>query len=91
MQNSYKKRKALVALLEDPDERIYLVVSQVIRLEGTGMLELLDEVIYNVELNDLQRFRAAEISETIRLEAVRNELKLWKDSHEKDLLQAINS
>lgn len=91
MQNSYKKRKALVALLEDPDERIYLVVSQVIRLEGTGMLELLDEVIYNVELNDLQRFRAAEISETIRLEAVRNELKLWKDSHEKDLLQAIIS
>jgi regulator of sirC expression with transglutaminase-like and TPR domain len=91
MQNSFKKRKALVALLEDPDERIYLVVSQVIRLEGTVMLELLDEVSSKAEKSELQRFRASEIAEKIRLEAVRNELKLWKDSHEKDLLQAIIS
>ena len=78
-----------MALLEDPDERIYLVVSQVIRLEGTDMLEHLDEVISKGELSELQRFRAADISETIRLEAVRNELKLWKDSHEKDLLKHL--
>ncbi|MFM7664011.1 MAG: transglutaminase family protein [Bacteroidota bacterium] len=89
MQNSYKKRKALVALLEDPDERIYLVVSQVIRLEGHGMLELLDQVIAHAESNNLQRSRSTEIAEAIRLDAVRNELSLWKDSQEKDLLQAI--
>ncbi|MFM7388227.1 MAG: hypothetical protein ACKO5L_08720, partial [Bacteroidota bacterium] len=74
MQNSYKKRKALVALLEDPDERIYLVVSQVIRLEGNCMLELLDQVIAHAESNDLQRSRSTEIAEAIRLDAVRNEL-----------------
>lgn len=91
MQNSLKKRKALVALLEDPDERIYLVVSQVIRLEGKAMLELLDPVVLNDQLSNLQRSRADDIAEAIRLDAVRNELRLWKDSYEKDLLQAIIS
>lgn len=80
-----------MALLEDPDERIYLVVSQVIRLEGKAMLELLDPVVLNDQLSNLQRSRADDIAEAIRLDAVRNELRLWKDSYEKDLLQAIIS
>lgn len=91
VMNSLKKRKALVALLEDPDERIYLVVSQVIRLEGIGMLDLLDAVMSNDSPSTLHRSRASEIAESIRLDAVRRELSLWKDSQEKDLLQAIIS
>jgi len=56
--SSIRKRKALVALLEDPDERIYLVVSQVIRFEGLDILELLLQVVRNEALSDLHRERA---------------------------------
>ncbi|NDB33766.1 MAG: hypothetical protein EB023_00095 [Flavobacteriia bacterium] len=89
--SSEKKRKALVALLEDPEEKIFLVVAQVIRLEGLGIVHLLQEASVNQELSELHRSRAAEIARNIRIDAVRKELATWKDSSDKDLLQAIIS
>jgi len=89
--SSIRKRKALVALLEDPDERIYLVVSQVIRFEGLDILELLLQVVRNEALSDLHRERARNIADLIRLDTARKELSTWKESPEKDLLQGIIS
>jgi hypothetical protein len=89
--SSIRKRKALVALLEDPDERIYLVVSQVIRFEGIEILDLLLQVTENPSLSDLHRERAKEITDLIRLDAAQKELSSWKESPEKDLLQGIIS
>lgn len=91
VKNSDKKRKALIALLEDPDERIFLVVSQVIRLEGFAIIDQLQEAIDNIDLTELHRNRAVEIARAIRLDEVRKELSTWKESSEKDLLQAILS
>ena len=91
MKNSDKKCKALIALLEDPDERIYLVVSQVIRREGFAIIDRLLEAENNLKLSELHRGRAAEIARTIQIDEVRKELSTWKESSEKDLLQAILS
>lgn len=91
MKNSDKKCKALIALLEDPDERIYLVVSQVIRREGFAIIDRLLEAENNLKLSELHRGRAAEIARTIQIDEVRRELSTWKESSEKDLLQAILS
>jgi succinate dehydrogenase flavin-adding protein (antitoxin of CptAB toxin-antitoxin module) len=58
---SDRKRKALIDLLEDPDERIYLVIKQVIKSEGQHILPMLTQVINNEESIPLQSQRAQEI------------------------------
>ena len=86
---SDRKRKALIDLLEDPDERIYLVIKQVIKSEGQHILPMLTQVINNEESIPLQSQRAQEILYAIRLEVISQEFLNWKDSSDKDLLKAI--
>ena len=71
---SDRKRKALVDLLEDPDERIYLVIKQVIKSEGQFIVPLLTEVITNEKSIPLQCHRAQEILYAIRLEIISQEI-----------------
>jgi regulator of sirC expression with transglutaminase-like and TPR domain len=86
---SDRKRKALVDLLEDPDERIYLVIKQVIKSEGQFIVPMLTQVITNEKSIPLQYHRAQEILYAIRLEGISQEFLNWKDSSDKDLLKAI--
>jgi len=86
---SNRKRKALVDLLEDPDERIYLVIKQVIKAEGILIEPFLIEVLSTESSSGKQKIRAAEILQAIRLESVTKELLSWSSSSEKDLLKAI--
>lgn len=86
---SNRKRKALVDLLEDPDERIYLVIKQVIKAEGKLIEPFLMEVLSNEAAGSVQVSRASEILQAIRLDAVSNELLTWSTSADKDLLKAI--
>jgi hypothetical protein len=58
---SDRKRKALVAFLEDPDERIYLVIKQVIKAEGQAIIPMLNAVLNEESSAQIQRFRAFEI------------------------------
>jgi len=88
---SDKKRKALVALLEDPDERIYLVIKQVIKSEGERIVPILNDVLASDSTSSLQRNRVTEILFSIRLAQVSLELNSWRDSSEKDLLKALLS
>jgi len=88
---SDRKRKALVDLLEDPDERIYLVIKQVIKAEGSVMFPMLNAILESKDSSTLHRNRVLEILQVIRFEAVTSELLSWRDSSEKDLLQAILS
>ena len=86
---SNRKRKALVDLLEDPDERIYLVIKQVIKAEAQLIEPFLVEVLSNESAGIMQISRASEILQAIRLDAVSNELLTWSTSADKDLLKAI--
>ena len=88
---SDRKRKALVALLEDPDERIYLVIKQVIKAEGQAIIPMLNAVINEESSAQIQRFRALEIVQAIHIDEVSRELMNWRDSSDKDLLKAIVS
>lgn len=86
---SDKKRKALISLLEDPDERIYLVIKQVIKSEGERIITFLQETINASFTLPLQKSRAEEILLLIRLDQITSELISWKGSHDKDLLKAL--
>lgn len=86
---SDRKRKALVALLEDPDERIYLVIKQVIKAEGQAIIPMLNSVINAESPVKIQRIRAMEIVQAIHTDAISKELLNWRDSSDKDLLKAI--
>ncbi|MEY3049492.1 MAG: hypothetical protein RL365_1530, partial [Bacteroidota bacterium] len=86
---SDRKRKALVALLEDPDERIYLVIKQVIKAEGQAIIPMLNAVIIDESSAQIQRLRALEIVQAIHIDEVSRELMNWRASSDKDLLKAI--
>lgn len=89
MVMSDKKRKALVALIEDPDERTYIVISHVLRNEGLLVIPLLETVLEQPSATELQVFRAQELLNTIRFDFLEVELSKWLSSPDKDLLQAI--
>ena len=88
---SDRKRKALVDLLEDPDERIYLVIKQVIKAEGQAIIPMLNAVLDSETSSVMQRNRVYDILQLIRFEAVSSELLSWRESSDKDLLKAILS
>lgn len=86
---SDRKRKALVSLLDDPDEKIYLVIKQVIKSESLHVISDLEMILDSTIESPLKQIRAKNILREIRNELIIKELEDWKSSSEKDLLQGI--
>ncbi|MFY7707724.1 MAG: transglutaminase family protein [Flavobacteriales bacterium] len=78
---------ALITLIEDPDEVIYLQVRSALKSYGEQIIPHLE---YYWELNDfgpLFQTRLEELINTIQYESVYDRLKRWKQSEDKDLLE----
>ncbi len=78
---------ALITLIEDPDEAIYLQVRSALKSYGEQIIPHLE---YYWELNDfgpLFQTRLEELINTIQYESVYDRLKRWKQSEDKDLLE----
>lgn len=84
-----RKRKALVSLLEDPDEKIYLVIKQVIKAERERIEPMLQEALKESLRGSKYFERIASILHEIHIDRVKRNLKDWKMSSEKDLLKAL--
>lgn len=85
---SDKKKKALVTLLDDPDENIYQVIKQVIKSEKEQFVELLESETFQFD-DSLKSERAQDLLSEIRQDILIKELEDWKSSSDKDLLKGI--
>jgi hypothetical protein len=77
---------ALISLIEDPDESIYLQVRSELKNYGEDIIPHLEHFW---ELNDfgtLFQTRLEELISSIQYDSVYNRLKKWIASEEKDLL-----
>lgn len=78
---------ALISLIEDPDEAIYLQVRN--ELKGYGE-QILPQLEYYWELNDFGQLfqnRLEELISSIQYESIYKRLKEWKASEDQDLLE----
>jgi regulator of sirC expression with transglutaminase-like and TPR domain len=78
---------ALISLIEDPDEMIYLQVRNELKTYGEQIIPHLE---YYWELNDfgpLFQSRLEELISSIQYDSVYQRLKAWKISEDQDLLE----
>lgn len=81
------KLKALISLVEDPDEEVFSHVRERILEFGTEVISLLENSWMERDLGDQFRDRIADIIRDIQLEDVKRRLVVWYDSPQKDLLE----
>lgn len=81
------KIKALINLLDDPDEMIYNQVREAIINEGNDIIPLLEESWENIDHGSLYRSRLEELVHTIQFTNTAKSLQNWIDSPNKDLLE----
>jgi regulator of sirC expression with transglutaminase-like and TPR domain len=78
---------ALITLIEDPDEHIYMQVRTELKTYGEDIIPQLEQYW---ELNDfgpLFQTRLEELIQSIQYESVYQRLRNWRDSGEQDLLE----
>lgn len=79
--------RALITLIDDPDEDIYLEVrSRIVSLGGPVVPDL-ERAWETDDLGDLFRNRIEDILHTIHLGGVTDRLKAWRDTGGEDLLE----
>ncbi len=79
--------RALITLIDDPDEDIYWEVrSRIVSLGGPVVADL-ERAWETDDLGDLFRNRIEDILHTIHLGGVTDRLKAWRDSGGEDLLE----
>lgn len=79
--------RALITLIDDPDEDIYLEVrSRIVSLGGPVVADL-ERAWETDDLGDLFRNRIEDILHTIHLGGVTDRLKAWRDAGGEDLLE----
>jgi len=81
------KIKALINLLDDPDEMVYNQVREAIIKEGSEVIPLLEESWENVDHGSLYRSRLEELVHTIQLSRTTQLLSQWINDADKDLLE----
>lgn len=81
------KLKALISLVEDPDEEVFSHVRERLLEFGTEVISLLENSWMERDLGDQFRDRIANIIRDIQLEDVKRRLVVWYDSPQKDLLE----
>jgi len=79
--------RALITLIDDPDENIYLDVRDRIVSLGENVVPVLERAWEHNDLGDLFRDRIEDILHTIHLAAVTDRLKAWKAAGGDDLLE----
>jgi regulator of sirC expression with transglutaminase-like and TPR domain len=79
--------RALITLIDDPDEGIYLEVRNRIVSLGGHVIPELERAWETDDLGDLFRNRIEDILHTIHLAGVTDRLKAWRDSGAEDLLE----
>ena len=79
--------RALITLIDDPDEDIYQEVRGRIVSLGSPVVPVLEQAWESDDLGDLFRNRIEDILHTIHLDVVAKRLKEWRDSGGDDLLE----
>jgi len=80
--------KALIALLEDPDQEVFQHVEQELITSGPVIIPLLEEN-WQASFDPLSQTRIENIIHKIQLEQVQNELQLWAIQNQEDLLEGL--
>ena len=84
--NKEKELKAMIELLEDPDERIYEQIKSRLLDMGEHVIPFLEAVWENTFNNELQN-KIELIIQTIQFDQVSSDLKFWAESGGTDLLE----
>lgn len=80
--------KAMISLLDDPNEQIYEQVKDELKKQGVEILPLL-HASYNGSDNELQRQRLKAIINSLKLSKLKREIQNWKKENTDDLLEGI--
>lgn len=84
MDNSFKL-KALIDLLDDPDNEVYTAVSEQIVTQGIGAVPDLERA-WEISNNEIVQNRIEDIIQTINFNKITNNLVNWANSETNDLL-----
>lgn len=79
--------QALINLIDDPDETIYVQVRERILAVGAPAVAALERAWEHDDLGDLFRNRIEDILHTIHLDVTYQRLKRWRDAGAEDLLE----
>ena len=79
--------RALITLIDDPDEGVYSQIRERIVSLGDPVVPVLEQAWEVDDLGDLFRNRIEDILHTIHLEGVTERLKAWKETGGDDLLE----
>jgi len=79
--------RALITLIDDPDEGVYNQVRDRIVSLGDDVVPVLERAWEYDDLGDLFRNRIEDILQTIHLGGVTDRMKAWKESGGEDLLE----
>ena len=79
--------RALITLIEDPDEGVYQQVRDRIVSLGDPVVPVLERAWEYDDLGDLFRNRIEDILQTIHLGSVTDRLRAWKTNGGEDLLE----
>lgn len=85
-ENKENELKAMIELLEDPDERIYEQIKSRLLDMGEHVIPFLEAVWENTFNNELQN-KIELIIQTIQFDQVLDDLKFWAESGGTDLLE----
>jgi len=83
--HSDTKIKALIELLDDPDEFIFSQVEQELKLIGNDIVPIL-EYAWGNSFNNILQLRIENLIHQIQFDRVQKDLAQWKNSQGKDLL-----
>ncbi len=84
---SENEMRALITLIDDPDEGVYGQVRERIVELGDHVVPVLEKAWEFEDLGDLFRNRIEDLLQTIHLGSVSDRLKAWKDEGGEDLLE----
>ena len=79
--------KALISLLDDPDEKIYFEIREKIRSIGQEVIPLLESAWEN-SFDSLLQNRVENLIHKIHFESIQQALRIWNRTGGKDLLEA---
>lgn len=80
--------KALISLLEDPNEQIYNEIHQTILALGENGISPL-QTAFDESEDDLQKERIVEILDDLKLKKLNKDLNTWREFNDDDLLKGL--
>jgi len=83
-----RELKALISLLDDPDQIIQEEIERKLLSLGTGIVPSLEEY-WEKSFNPITQKRLEDIIHHLEFEQVKNDLQIWKMSNPFDLLQGL--